>query len=186
MSNGTRIGSIDTARFLASLIVLEVLHGAIGRLWPNNTALVAAIVSFYIIGYIFNREVDVLSADLIIYCLHGFFYHFANPPLAAWMQANLPTSSALWLADKATRHGVEQIGLCILKREPSLSLGELWLLGIKPLFAVVEYVVGDKAHGYQGNMAYDRVTDHQVFANIKSERDTPHKRERVCSEVFPL
>jgi fucose 4-O-acetylase-like acetyltransferase len=36
------------------------------------------------------------EVTLIIYCLHGFFYHFANPPLAAWMQANLPTSSA-WI-----------------------------------------------------------------------------------------
>lgn len=29
---------------------------------------------------------------LLIYCLHGIFYHFVNPPLAAWMVANLPPS----------------------------------------------------------------------------------------------
>lgn len=216
-ADGYIAGLISTARglpafsiplwFLASLVVLELLHGAIGRLWRSNTALVAAIIGFYVIGYVFNREVDVLSAGLImwmahvvplgyafyltgilvrrtgvlersfppygvalaavaglaiitltynlnqgpfrlldvvvmmfgtvghpllfpltalvgtatiiliarlvpawtglqrlgevtliIYCLHGFFYHFANPPLAAWMQANLPTSSHWILA----------------------------------------------------------------------------------------
>ncbi len=197
--------------FLASLILLELLHFAIGRLWTTKTRLVAGIVAFYLIGYLFNRYVDVLSGGLIfwmahvvplgyafyltgilvrrsgilerafptwtviaagglclagvflsydlnqgpfrlldvvvmmfgtvghpilfpltalvgsalviliarllpawrwlqylgeitllIYCLHGFFYHFVNPPLAAWMIANLPVSSACVLTAAST------------------------------------------------------------------------------------
>jgi acyltransferase len=34
---------------------------------------------------------------LLIYCLHGVFYHFVNPPLAAWMAENLPASAeSVW------------------------------------------------------------------------------------------
>lgn len=29
---------------------------------------------------------------LLIYCLHGIFYHFVNPPLAAWMVGFLPAA----------------------------------------------------------------------------------------------
>jgi acyltransferase len=188
--------------FLASLVVLELLHRLIGGLWRRNGALVAGIIGFYALGYAFNRHVDVLAADLIvwmahvvplgyafyltgilirrsgllersystrtivlsalvclvavtltfdlnqgpfrlldvvvmmfgtvghpllfpftalagsaliillarllpawpgleylgaitlvIYCLHGLFYHFVNPPLAAWMQAALPVDN---------------------------------------------------------------------------------------------
>lgn len=32
---------------------------------------------------------------IIIYGLHGLFYHFINPPLAAWMTAHLPVGSSL-------------------------------------------------------------------------------------------
>jgi len=223
-ADGYIAGLISTARglpafsiplwFLASLVVLELLHGAIGRLWRRNTTLVAAIIGFYTIGYVFNREVDVLSAGLIvwmahvvplgyafyltgilvrrtgvlersapayavglaalagialvtltydlnegpfrlldvvvmmfgtvghpllfpltalvgtattiliarllpawtglqrlgeitlvIYCLHGFFYHFVNPPVAAWMQASLPSASA-WVLSVSSAVGV--------------------------------------------------------------------------------
>ncbi|MBS3803594.1 MAG: acyltransferase family protein [Oleiphilaceae bacterium] len=34
---------------------------------------------------------------ILIYCLHGLFYHFVNPPLAAWMVENLPASAgSVW------------------------------------------------------------------------------------------
>ena len=248
-ADGYIAGLVSTARglpafsiplwFLASLIVLELLHGAIGRLWRSNTALVAAIIGFYTIGYIFNREVDVLNADLVfwmihvvplgyafyltgilirrsgllertfptysvaltalagvalvtltydlnqgpfrlldvvvmmfgtvghpllfpltaligtatviliarliparaglqrlgeitlvIYCLHGFFYHFVNPPLAAWMQDHLTTTSA-WILGAASAVAVAvslaiaaAVGLMIQRYLPVITGGQ--------------------------------------------------------------
>jgi len=39
---------------------------------------------------------------IIIYGLHGLFYHFVNPPLAAWMTANLPVESSVVLGVSST------------------------------------------------------------------------------------
>ena len=248
-ANGYIAGLVSTARglpafsiplwFLASLVVLELVHSAVGRLWRSNTALVAAIIGFYAIGYVFNREVDVLSADLVfwmvhvvplgyafyltgilvrrsgllertfpvysvaltalagialitltynlnqgpfrlldvvvmmfgtvghpllfpltaligtatviliarliptragfqrlgeitlvIYCLHGFFYHFVNPPLAAWMQDHLTTTSA-WILGTSSAVAVAvslaiaaAVGLTIQRYLPVITGGQ--------------------------------------------------------------
>ena len=199
--------------FLASLIVLELVHQGLARFWTSTSRLLLAIVFFYSVGYLFNRHVDVLALELlfwmahvvplgyafyltgvlvrrsgllerewprlgvaaatltciavvtltydlnqgpfrlleavvmmfgtvghpllfpltalvgslmvillarllpawawlqhlgaitlIVYCLHGFFYHFVNPPLAAWMHANLAVDSG-WVLAIATTAG---------------------------------------------------------------------------------
>lgn len=78
--DGYIAGLISTARglpafniplwFLASLVALELLHRLIGGLWRSNRALVAGIIGFYALGYGFNRIVDVLAADLIMWMAH--------------------------------------------------------------------------------------------------------------------
>ena len=64
---------------------------------------------------------------------------------------------------------------------PRLFFGgiTLRLVDVKPFFAEAENIVGNEAHGDQGDVANNRVTDRKVFAYIKPERHTPHKREHV-------
>ena len=218
--------------FLASLVLIELLHFAIGRLWTTKARLLAGIVVFYLIGYLFNRYVDVIGAGLIfwmahvvplgyafyltgilvrrtgilersfptstvaavaglclvgvflsydlnqgpfrlldvvvmmfgtvghpilfpltalvgsalviliarlmpawrwlqylgeitllIYCLHGFFYHFVNPPLAAWMTTHLPVSSG-WVLTAAS---VMTIALSLAITAPIAIAIQRWL-----------------------------------------------------------
>lgn len=111
--------------FLASLIVLELLHRVLGRFWTTQTRIITAIIGFYTLGYVFNRYIDVLELQLIFWMAHavplGYAFYLTGILLrrSGWLERSYPTR---WVVAAAL------FGLVVLTLTYGLNQGPFRLL----------------------------------------------------------